>query len=285
MRRPALTKSMAASASSETTSSRRARVLLPPTAPRLSAKPPPLDHPDAEMAGVSPNTRLVTIAAPAANARTWMSTVTADSRGIDDGPSSTSARTSRTARPAPAIVPSTPKTRLSISSCAISWRRLAPSAARTDNSRPRAWARASKRLATFAQAMSRTSVTAPNSAHRVGRLSRTMRSCREIAISVDVLLCSRKLQREAAATVSSAVVACRGDTPSFNRASTCTHWAPRDSGARSCGVKISGCQNSAVAGNLTSGEATPTIVTAWPSSVVVELMTSGRPPNRRRQSP
>ena len=64
------------------------------------------------------------------------------------------------------------------------------------------------------------------------------------------------------ATVCSAVVACPGDTVSFKRANTCTHCAPRAAGARSRGLKISGCQNSAAAGNLSAAGATPTIVTS-----------------------
>src|SRR5919197_1399716 len=52
MRRPAPARSMIARASSATTNRRRGRVPLPPTAPRVSAKPPLLD-PDAEIAGVN----------------------------------------------------------------------------------------------------------------------------------------------------------------------------------------------------------------------------------------
>ena len=54
-----------------------------------------------------------------------------------------------------------PSSTLSVSSCRTIRPRPAPMAARTDISRARAVARASNRLATFAHAISRTSVTAP----------------------------------------------------------------------------------------------------------------------------
>ena len=84
-----------------------------------------------------------------------MSTASSCNRGIDGGPSSTTARTIQNATPAPAAPPSVPRTRLSVSSCAISWRRLAPRADRSATSRPRAWPRASSRFATLAHAISR----------------------------------------------------------------------------------------------------------------------------------
>ena len=52
--------------------------------------------------------------------------------------------------------------------------RLAPSAARMPNSRARAVDRASRRLATFAHAMSKTRLTAPNSSNRVPFTSPTI---------------------------------------------------------------------------------------------------------------
>ena len=116
-------------------------------------------------------------------------------------------------------------------------------------------------------------------------MSPTIRSCRGTVKSVASFSVSGNSVARRSATVCSAVVAWRGDTVSFKRANTCTDWAPRASGARSRGLKMSGCQNSAAAGNRRAAGATPTIVTVWPSSVVVELTTSGRPPNRRRQRP
>ena len=99
-----------------------------------------------------------------------MSTASSCSRGIDVGPSSTNARTIQNATPAPAAPPSIPRTRLSVSSCATSWRRLAPRAARTATSRARAWPRASSRFATLAHAIRSTNVTEPNTVTRVGRM-------------------------------------------------------------------------------------------------------------------
>ena len=57
-----------------------------------------------------------------------------------------------------------PSTSASVSNCRTSRPRPAPSADRKDISRARDVARASSRFATFAQAMSRTSVTAPSAA-------------------------------------------------------------------------------------------------------------------------
>ena len=166
-----------------------------------------------------------------------MSTDRSGRRGIDVGPSSTSARTKQKATPAPAAPPSIPRTRLSVSNCAISWRRLAPRAARTATSRPRACPRASSRFATFAQAMSSTSVTEPNRVTNVGRMPRTIRSCSGVANSVASFSVWGNSVARRSATVCSAVVAWPGDTVSFKRANTCTHCAPRAAGARSRGLE------------------------------------------------
>ena len=70
----------------------------------------------------------------------------------------------------PATAPARPMTALSISSCRAMRDREAPSAARTLISAWRRVARASSRLATFAQAMSSTKLTAVS---RVNAASRT----------------------------------------------------------------------------------------------------------------
>ena len=66
-----------------------------------------------------------------------------------------------TARPRPSGAETAPSTTLSVSSWRTIRARPAPIAARTEISRLRAVARASSRLATLAQAMSSTKVTAP----------------------------------------------------------------------------------------------------------------------------
>jgi hypothetical protein len=239
------------------TRTRRAAVPLAPTAPRLlNAKDRSLDRPDTASAGVSPHAMLVTSVIARPKASTCMSTDRSGRRGIDAGPSSTSARTKQTATPAPAAPPSIPRTRLSVSNCATSWRRLAPRAARTATSRRRACPRASSRFATFAQAMSSTSVTAPNRVTNVGRMSPTIRSCSGVTSSVASFSVWGNSVARRSTTVCSAMVAWLGDTASFKRATTCTHCAPRAAGARSAGLKMSGCQNSAAAGNFRAAGAT-----------------------------
>ena len=215
-----------------------------------------------------------------------MSTDRSCRRGIDVGPSSTTARTRQKATPAPAAPPSMPRTRLSVSNCAISWRRLAPRAARTATSRPRACPRASSRFATFAQAMSSTSVDGAEQGHQRGTNAANNPLVQRSGQQRRVLFCLRETPWP-------------GDRPPFaarlspGRPTRCPSSAPipaptvrRVPRARGhAGLKMSGCQNSAAAGNLSAAGATPTIVTSWPSSVVVEFTTSGRPPNRRRQRP
>ena len=78
-------------------------------------------------------------------------------------------------RPTPP--PAAPSSRLSVISCRISRPRAAPSAARIASSRMRPDARASRRLATFAQAMSRTTPTAPSRMRSAWRTSPTIFSC------------------------------------------------------------------------------------------------------------
>ena len=187
-----------------------------------------------------------------------MSTDRSGRRGIDAGPSSTNARTRQKATPAPAAPPSIPRTRLSVSNCAISWRRLAPRAARTATSRPRACPRASSRFATFAQAMSSTSVTEPKSGHQRGANVANNPLVQRSGQQRRVLFCLREIPWP-------------GDRPPFaarwspGRPTPCPSSAPTPAptvrrvppGARSRGLKMSGCQNSAAAGNLRAGRSDP----------------------------
>ena len=88
-----------------------------------------------------------------------------------------------------------------------------------------------------------------------------------------------------APTVASALLAWDSPVSAFSRATTITHCAPRDRGAMSRGVKISGSQNSVALGSFTSAGATPTIVNGLPSSCTVAPTASARPPNWRRHKP
>ena len=86
--------------------------------------------------------------------------------------------------------PSTPAASASTRLSASNWRticqRVAPSAARTAISRDRAVARASIRFATFAQAMSRTSPTAPIRTSSVVRTGAT--SCSRSGVAAEALV-------------------------------------------------------------------------------------------------
>ncbi len=117
---------------------------------------------------------------PRAKASADASTVTSSRRGRSGGASATSAATPTRATSAPAIPAATASTTLSVRSWRTRRARPAPTAARTTISRPRAEARASSRLATLAQAMSRTKPTAPSRTKSVCRVSPTMASCRGV---------------------------------------------------------------------------------------------------------
>ena len=79
-------------------------------------------------------------------------------------------RTPATARPKPAMPAMSASMTLSTSNCRTTRHRLAPSATRTEISCVRCADRASKRLATFAQAISSTKATAPCSARKISRI-------------------------------------------------------------------------------------------------------------------
>ena len=171
-----------ASPISATTNALRAQ---PPRTP--SADPlPPWRRPSARStretchAGARPNTRLAASEMPRAKASADASTVTSSRRGRSGGASATSVVTPTRAISAPAIPATTASTTLSVRSWRTSRARPAPTAARTTISRPRAEARASSRLATLAQAMSRTKATAPSRTKSVCRVSPTMASCRGV---------------------------------------------------------------------------------------------------------
>ena len=99
------------------------------------------------------------------------------SRGRLDGASDGSAWMPQAANSSPAAPPTVASTRLSVSSCAINRRRPAPRAVRIASSLCREAARASRRFATFAQAMRRTSIAVPNRITSGCRTSPTISSC------------------------------------------------------------------------------------------------------------
>ncbi len=88
-----------------------------------------------------------------------------------------SAATIHRANTSPSRPAASASSALSVTSCETSRRRLAPSAARTPSSLVLALARASRRFATLAHAISSTSATAPASRFSVGRVAPTSCSC------------------------------------------------------------------------------------------------------------
>ena len=122
-------------------------------------------------AGATPKSSPVTTESPSAKASARPFTAISSSRGWSPGSSACSARTPHTASPSPSAPPASASSTLSVSSWRTSRRREAPSAARIATSRSRVATRASIRLATLAQAISRTSPTAPRKTSSAGRIS------------------------------------------------------------------------------------------------------------------
>jgi hypothetical protein len=122
----------------------------------------------------------------------------------------------------PAAPPISASIRLSVSSCVTILARVPPIAARTAISRDRPSARASRRFATFAQAISRTKPTTPVSTNEVVFNSPPTIASRSGAIVTPqpLLLSGHASARRLAMPVMSAF-ACSIVTPGFSRAITC----------------------------------------------------------------
>ena len=120
-------------------------------------------------AGARPNRSAVRTTRPAANANTRRSMLTTVPTGNSIGFATRKACTPPTASSVPSTAPATASSRPSVSSCRSSRMRPEPRAARTANSRCRVDERPSSRLATFTQAISRTTLTARNSTISVSR--------------------------------------------------------------------------------------------------------------------
>ena len=168
--RPEATSSAHANATSPTTST---RLTLRPRTP-IDVRPPSFNASDARVlavmtAGTSPNSSAVAATTRSANPSSLRLIVASARRGMDAGNATIASRKSRSAAAAPAIVPAAARSRLSTNICLTKRRREAPSAARTDISRARDVARARSRPATFKQAVTSTSPTAPNNTKSAGR--------------------------------------------------------------------------------------------------------------------
>ena len=98
-------------------------------------------------------------------------------RGKLPGTASSRGRTPNRAIIRPIAPPIKERTKLSVRSCRTARERLAPNAIRIANSRVRPAVRVSKRLATFAEAISNTRHTAPNNISNV-RLTSPINACR-----------------------------------------------------------------------------------------------------------
>ena len=118
----------------------------------------------------------------------------------------------------PSAAPAKESSTLSVSSCRTMRPRLAPIAARMAISRRRPMARANSRLATLAQAISRTKLTAPASTSRDERTLPTMASRMGSTLKL-WLACSALgiCARYSAAEVLKRALAWASETPGFSR--------------------------------------------------------------------
>ena len=144
---------------------------------------------------------------------------------------------------APTTAPSTPpiveSTRLSVSSCRITRRRPAPSADRIASSRVRTVARASSKLATFAQHISSTNPTTPRNSIDVKRRSLPITaSCIGSIVTLRPWLVVGNSRASAEATAPRSEVAASNVTPGFNRPTACNMYALRAWGGAPCSETI-----------------------------------------------
>ena len=249
-RSPAPLSSVTASASSPTTMARLARlvIVLPcePRPPLRSASATP--RPATCIAGNEPKTRPATSAASVVAASVRPSI---DAFCTSNSPGGTWA--SKTvipifANPMPIAAPTTESITLSV----ISWRtsrpRPAPSALRIAISVSRADARTSRRFATLAHAINRTSTTAAKMTYKGFFRSPTVHSC-------TLTICARRSRYISGNRCSmdceisrTSLFAASIETPSFTRPTTLIQRAPRESSLSSCAVNTRGVQSSTVNG-------------------------------------
>ena len=160
------------------------RVRGPEMARPLSLSLPLMSVRDIFMAGSKPNMIPVCTETKMVKSSTGKLNPISSARGTVSGTTTRAAAVPHLARISPNPPPSADSRTLSVSS----WRRIricpAPSAARTENSRWRAVARASSRLATFTQAISKTNPTAPSNTSSAGRMSPTILSFKEMMLAL-----------------------------------------------------------------------------------------------------
>ncbi|MCG3160997.1 MAG: hypothetical protein JMDDDDMK_02110 [Acidobacteria bacterium] len=167
--------------------------------------------------------------------------------------------------------------------------RPAPNAARTATSRCRPAARASSRLATFAQAISKTIPTAPSSTNKARRISPV--NCVRSGTTLTPQLALKSYERSnwPPMTFISAC-ACSNVTPGLSLA---TDMAKRP---RRCFIDSSICHGAHISAilrvieppltcQLKSAGITPTTVVSLPFRISLRPMICGSPPNRRCHKP
>ncbi len=253
---------------------------VPPATPRLpSVSPSRRSRPPSRQTGARPNRRPLPSESASAKTSTRRSSPISWARGMVPGPSERSASSPQTASRSPQAPPSTPSSRLSSSSSFASRAREAPSAERIVTSRIRPATRASVRLATLAQAMRRTSATAPMNTSSAGRTSPTICSRRPTTSAPQLVLLSGYWASSRLVMVVISSCARSTVTPFRSRPNTVRKSARRGrvlSVAR--GVQISiGCSSRSAVGTI------PTTVCGNPLSSIWRPTMSGCAANRRRQ--
>ena len=178
---------------------------------------------EACIAGTNPKRMPVPSASSRVKPITVQSSVTAapsgPMRGMLPGFTASNARTPSAPITSPKTPPSIESSTLSVSSWRTMRLRPAPMAERMAISRARPVARASSRLATFAQAISSTQPTAPNRTKSAARTLRTMSCCIGSAVKLmfgSMLPGYRRLNSSPASL--RAAFAALSETPGFRRA-------------------------------------------------------------------
>jgi hypothetical protein len=150
--------------------------------------------------------------------------------------SASSPRWNARASSRPPAAPTSASSTLSLSIWRISRPRRAPRAERTPISCSRTALRARSRFATFTQAMSSTSATAPASTGSAGRIWSTICSWMGTSVTDQPALRAGTSCASAAAMVRMSLDACSSVTPAFSRASP--NDEPRPGAARSCSTVL-----------------------------------------------
>ena len=198
-------------------------------------------------------------------------------RGRSPGLSAMSACAPHTPMPSPIAAPADDSSMLSTSTWRMMSPRPAPMAARIAISFCRAADRASRRFATFAQAISRTSATAPSSTSSAGRASRTRCSCIASTLTVSVRSIHCGVARRNSSP--SSFISARAVSivmPAFKRAATlrkCPWFALLGSGC-------SGRKTSALGSGRNRSDRMPTTMYGSPLSAIGLPTVDGSRPKR-----